>query len=399
MRSPQQVAAEVVTQACQAQGYDATAAFEGWLAGHPELMLLDRKPLISSFVLAEILRGQAPTPEVFGKLEAFFHWDDRVEQRRLAQVGLPIESVLAEVEATQLHRVMAQGLARKRPLERRLDAARRAGTGWRAWWLALMPLRRHGVPQLLRNAIQEHGYRAVVKVFGEQVLAFWQRSIEPSPTRMQWIIGLARPLMLGVLVALVGVTMGGVAAVFSVDTGEHAAREAFRLPAVAMGAAGLTISMIGAAFKALQLAMRWLRLGPMQRAWARWSDLGRWLALDRQWYRALPVTVLLLALAWYWPVAFSPLPYVLLVGTLLLLYLRDLASVSGLLFVAVAAFTQCGLHGLSPLLVAPVLPPSLWLGNAAHDALLARRGRHRVPANGSVMMVAGLILAGVILAL
>lgn len=391
VRSPQQIAADVVTQACQAQGYDATAVFARWLAGHPELMLLDRKPVISRFVLAQILGGQAPTPEVFGKLEAFFHWDDRIEQRRLAQLGLPIESALGQVEAAELRRVLAQGVARKRPIERGLDAARRAGSGRRAWWLALVRRQPHTVPQLLHGAIQRHGYRAVEQVFGADTLAFWQRAIAARPTRMQWIIGLARPLLIGASIALLGVPLGAVFASVMVNPTAHAARDTFTLTKGVLGWAGLSISVIGGVFKALQLTMRWLKQGPLQRTHAQWQELRLRLALDSQWRRALPAVAVLLAMAWYWPPGFTTIPYLVLVGALVWLHLRDLRSILGPCFAALAALPLSYLHAPPPLLAAAAMPLTLWSGNAIHD-VMKRRGAGR-PSNGTVVMLTGIALA------
>ena len=381
----------MIAAARAAQGHDATAAFARWLAVHAELMLLDRKPLISRLVLAEILRGPAPTPEVFGELEAFFHWDDRLEQRRLAQVGLPIEAVLGQVEATELRRVLAQGVARKRPIERGLEAARRAGAGRRAWWLALVRRQPHTVPQLLHDAIQRHGYRAVELVFGADTLAFWRRAIAARPTRMQWIIGLARPLLIGASIALLGVLLGVLRASLTVNPAAHAARDAFTLTAGALGWAGLAAAGIGVVFNAVQLTLRWLKQGPLQRTHAQWQRLRLRLALDNQWRRALPATALLLAMAWYWPPGFTTIPYLVLVGALVWLHLRDLRSILGPCFAALAALPLSYLHAPPPLLAAAAMPLTLWSGNAIHD-VMKRRGA-RLPSNGTVVMLTGIALA------
>lgn len=397
-RGPQQIAADVLTQACQVQGHDSTVAFAAWLAMNPELMRLDGKPLISRLVLARILRGQTPTPQAFDKLEAFFHWGDRVEQRRLEQAGLQVESARVEVRTAQLRRELVRGVARKWPLERRLDAVRRAGTGWHAWWLALVGRAPHTAPQLLHGAIEQHGYRAVEQVFGAEVLAFWQRATSPRPTCMQWIIGLAQAVLIGVLLALVGVILGGLGMLLSIGHGDQAMHKAFATPVAIMGVIGLVLTMLVAVPRILHLAIRWLVLGPMPRVLAAWHALREHCALDRQWRSALPATAVLLGLGWYWPTSVSPLPLLAGITVLLLLHLRDVRSVIGLVFVAIGALPLCVLHGTAQPLAASLLPPSLWLGHAIH-AFLQRRPRGPRLTRGTVVMVVGLILATTMLAL
>ena len=393
-RPPPQIAAEVIAAARAAQGHDASVAYARWLAAHAELMLLDRKPLISRLVLAEILRGSAPAPEVFAKLQAFFQWDDRLEQRRLAQAGLPIEAALGQVEATELRRVLALGVARKRPIERGLEAARRAGTGRRAWWLALVRRQPHTVPQLLHGAIQRHGYRAVELVFGADTLAFWQRAVAARPTRMQWIVRLARPLLIGVLIALLGLVLGALFAWLTLDPAPHAARDAFTLTAAALGWSGLAAAGVGIAFNAMQLTTRWLMQGPLQRTRAQWQRLRLRLALDNQWRRALPATALLLALAWYWPAWLTPVPYLVLAGVLVVLHLRDSRSLLGATFAALGAANLRNLPVSPLLLAAAAMPPTLWLGHALHE--LMKRRRVKLRAEGVWVMLVGLVLAGLV---
>jgi hypothetical protein len=389
-RAPQQVAADVLVQACQAQGYDATAEFATWLAANPDLMLLDDKPLVSRLVLAQILGGQAPTPEVFGALQAFFHWDDRVEQRRLAQAGLQVESALAEVRAARLRRELAKGVARKAPVEGRLDAVRRAGTGWRAWWLALTRRSPYTAPELLRDTIEVHGYRAVEQVFGAELIAFWERAITPRPTPIQWIVGLLQPLLVGALLALVGVILGTIGALLADDHDGHAAREAFLTPTLIMGLTGLALAGFAFVLKFIGLSMRSLALGPLPAVLARWHDLRERCALDRRWRTALPATVMMLAVAWYWPAAVSPMPFLILVAALLLLHLRNVRSIIGLVFVLFGAFPLFALHGAALPLVAASLPPSLWLGHATHEFLSRRRPG---PTHGNTVMMVGLAIA------
>lgn len=391
-RAPQQVAADVLAQACQAHGHDAIATFAAWLAVNPELMRLDDKPLISRLVLARILRAERPAPAVFGLLEAFFHWNDLVEQRRLAQAGLPVESAVAEVQAAQLRRELANGAARKAPLECRLEAVRRAGHGWRAWWLALVRRPPHTAPRLLRDTIQVHGYRAVEQVFGADVMAFWERAISPRPTRMQWIIGLLQPLLIGVLLALAGVILGVLGALLADDHTGQAGREAFLAPTVIMSVIGLTLAASVATLKAINLSIRWLGLGPLPAVLARWHDLRERCALDRRWRTALPVTALLLVGAWFWPASVSPMPFMILVAALLLLHLRNVRSIIGLGFILFGAYPLCVLHGSAQPLVAALLPPSLWLGHATHGFLSRRRRGPRL-AHGNAVMVVGLLLA------
>lgn len=389
-RAPQQVAAEVLTRACQAQGHDATVAFAAWLAVNPELMLLDGKPLISRLVLARILRGQTPTPEAFDKLEAFFHWDDRVEQRRLAQAGVPVESALTEVRAAQLRRELAKGVARKAPHECRLDAIRRAGTGWRAWWLALVRRSPYTVPQLLRDIIQIHGYRAVEQVFGTEVMAFWERAISQRPSRLQWFIATVRPLLVGMLLVVSGVILGAIVAWIATQPGQRFAVDAFSGTVAIMATIGAAVVAFVGLPQVIQLAWRGLQQGPLQKTLARWHDLRERCALDRRWRTALPATALLLVTGWFWPASVNPMPFIILVAVLLLLHLRDMRSVIGLGFMTLGALPLCMLHGAVQPLIAALLLPALWLGHATHGLLSRRR---RAPGLGNTVMVMGLMLA------
>lgn len=390
-RAPQQIAADVLAQACQAQGYEATAAFAAWLAANPELMLLDGKPLISRLVLAQILRGQAPGREIFGVLEAFFHWDDRIEQRRLAQAGLQVESALAQVQAGHFRRELAKGLTRKSPPARRLESVRRAGTSWRAWWLALVRRAPYTVPELLRDVIKAHGYRAVEQVFGVEVMAFWERAASPVPTRLQWFIALGRPLLIGVLLTLGGVILGAILALLTTDPGEHVANDVFLGSVSVMAMIGLGVVVFVGLPQALGLAWRWLGQGPLQKTLARWHDLRERCALDRRWRTALPATALLLVGAWFWPVSVTTTPFIILVAALLLVHVRNVRSIIGLFFVLFGAYPLTVFHGEAQPLVAAMLPPSLWLGHATHGFL----SRHRGPrvTQGNTVMVVGLTIA------
>ena len=197
--------------------------------------------------------------------------------------------------------------------------------------------------------------------------------------------------MLGVLLSVVGVILGVVLALVTVHPGEQAAIDAFRVPATSMTVIGLAVVAFVGVPQAIQLALRWLGQGPLQKTLARWDDVRERCALDRRWRTALPATALLLAVAWFWPALMSPTTFLVLVAALLLLHLRNVRSIIGLGFVLFGAYPLCVLHGAAQPLVAALLPPSLWLGHATHAFLSRRRGPKLT--DGNTMMVVGLMLA------
>lgn len=367
-RSPAQIAADVLQHAQQAEGHDATLAFSGWLANQPELMLLERKPLISRAVLAGLIRGASVLPPAFALLQEFFHWDDQAEQRRLAQAGFPVDAARGRVQAEELRRAIARGATRGKTHELDCQEILDAGDGRGAWWLAIKRSRSRSVPSQLQLAIRQYGYPAVEQVFGKQILSFWQRALDPRPTRLQWVMALGKPLLIGVGIILAGLVSMLLGRLVDDPQLADAADGAMSFGQVLVPV-GLAVMGIGSLLGSVTLISRWVRTGPVARAFRAFGSARDALALDRSLWRGALATAMLFALAWYWPLAFDPWPFLLLVALLVLFHLRDRRSLTALAIVWWGASAAFVAQKSPALLSAAAMPACLWLGHGVHAVL------------------------------
>lgn len=368
VRATAQIAADVLQHAEKAEGHDASQAFAQWLASQPDLMLLDRKPLVSRAVLAGIIRGASVLPPAFALLQEFFHWDDQAEQRRLAQAGCPVDAARGRVQAEELRRAIARGTTRGKAYELDCQEILDAGDGRGAWWLAIKRSRSQAVPAQLQLAIRQYGYPAVEHVFGKQILSFWQRALDPRPTRLQWVMALAKPLLIGVgiiLAGLISMLLGRLVDGPQLTDAPDGAMSFGQ----ALVPVGLAVMVIGSLLRSTSLIGRWVRTGPVARALRVLGDARDALALDRSLWRGVLATAILFALAWYWPAAFEPWPFLLLVALLVLFYLRDRRSLTALAIVWWGASAAFVTQKSPTLLSAAAMPACLWLGHAVHAVL------------------------------
>jgi hypothetical protein len=386
-RTTAQIAAEVLHRAQNAEGHDATVAFGQWLASQPELMLLERKPLVSRALLVGITRGAGVLPPAFALLQEFFHWDDQAEQRRLALAGFSVDAAQGQVQADELRRVIARGATRGKAYEYDFEEILQAGAGRGAWWLAIKRTRKHAVPAQLQMAIRQYGYRAVEQVVGQDTLGFWQRALDAQPNRLQWVMVLAKPLLIGMAIVLGGLLCMLLGRIID---GPQIAPDGSTSLGDALVSIGLGVMLLGSLLGSVALLRRWLRSGPLARAVRSFVDARDRLGLDRRLWRGVLATVLLFLLACCWPTRFSPWPYLLMVGLLVLFHLRDRRSLTALAIVWWGAAAAFSAQASSTLLTAAAMPACLWLGHAIHDLLQRRhvRGFSR----SSVVMVTCLVI-------
>lgn len=181
-RSFPMVAAEIIAEANQPR--TSWTSFVLWLDQREDLFLLDYKAGVSRAVLRLLMEGTLVPRDAVDVFSQFFGWEDYATQRALMREGLDLGVVQ--------HRLMVAEFAHwldhaSRSKEAQyLTSARKAGNGFRAWYLAKVPaLHKRTVAAIVR-AEQQYGLRATRVVLGESTIAFWARMTSREPNWFQF---------------------------------------------------------------------------------------------------------------------------------------------------------------------------------------------------------------------
>lgn len=362
MRAPQALAAEIIAQANQYEQWRGLGVlpFTRWLAAHPALVSLQVKQATGHALLVALAGGASAPQPALRALSEFFSWDDPLERRRLAQAGLSLDAVAAQLELADLQQWMKNGLARKDVQARRLERIRRAGDrGVRVWWLALAGVERFRPLLTLNHVLKQHPFRAVEQYVGTRAMRFWQGIYAQVPNRAQWLLGMGQPLLFGVLCMLL---LWPLLLLTQLDQGVD-----WRAAVASVA----TITLFLMVWNGARLAGRWIRLGAPPVWRERLAHIRRWLGFAPLHWRLLPWACALLVPAWYWPASWSTWPYATVMCVLLMLQAR-----SGWAIVAALIAGACGVAILGSMLAdqqAQALAfwltlPAASTANYVHDA-------------------------------